>query len=177
MTAEELMELPEKAGVIYELVRGELRRMTPSAALPGVVAMRLGRRMDAFVDTHKIGVCGTAESGFRLRSDPDTVRAPDVWFVRAERIPATGIPDSFWPGAPDLAVEVLSPFDRFSSVMEKVRDYLDNGARLVWVIDPKGRIAAVFREDRSGRLIGDDATLDGDDVIPRFAVTLREILP
>jgi Uma2 family endonuclease len=177
MTADELMELPEKAGVSYELVRGELRCMAPSAALSGVVAMRLGRRMDGFADEHDLGVCGTAESGFRLNSDPDTVRAPDLWFVRADRIPADGIPETFWPGAPDLAVEVLSPSDRFVSVIEKVQDYLASGTRLVWVIDPKGRSAAVFRPDARPLLLQEDGVLDGADVLPGFSVILRDVLP
>jgi Uma2 family endonuclease len=177
MTADELYELPEKPGVSYELVRGELRCMAPSAALPGVVAMRLGRRMDGYVDEHKLGVCGTADSGFKLESNPDTVRAPDLWFVRAERIPADGIPETFWPGAPDLAVEVLSPSDRFGPVMEKVQDYLANGTRLVWVIDPQGRSAAIFRPDTRPVLIQEDGVLDGADVIASFSVTLRDVLP
>jgi Uma2 family endonuclease len=177
ITAEELMAMPEKPGVSYELVRGELRCMAPSAALPGVVSMRLGRRTDGFVDEHDLGVCGTADSGFKLETSPDTVRAPDLWFVRKERIPAGGIPDTFWPGAPDLAVEVLSPTDRFTAVMEKVQDYLANGTRLVWVIDPIGRSAAVFRPDARPLLIQEDGILDGVDVLPGFSVTLRDVLP
>lgn len=177
MTADELLELPEKPGVSYELVRGELRCMAPSAALPGVVAAKTLIRVGGHVEAHKLGVCGTAESGFKLESDPDTVRAPDLWFVRAERIPVEGIPETFWPGAPDLAVEVLSPSDRFGPVMEKVQDYLANGTRLVWVIDPQGRSAANFRPDTRPVLIQEDGVLDGADVIPGFSVMLRDVLP
>ena len=177
MTADELLTLPDRPGVSYELVRGELRVMAPTAALPGVVAMRLGRRLDTFVDEHGLGVCGTAESAFRMRSNPDTVRAPDIWFVRSANVPAEGIPQTFWPGAPDLAVEVLSPSDRFVDVLEKTQDYLDAGTLMVWAIDPIGRSAAIFRPDHPPRLLREDGVLDGEDVVPGFSLTLRDILP
>lgn len=94
MTADELLALPEKPGMSYELVRGELRCMAPSVALPGVVSAKALIKLGSFVDQHDLGICGTAESGFKLESEPDTVRAPDAWFVRKERIPAEGIPRS-----------------------------------------------------------------------------------
>ncbi|MGH2587135.1 MAG: Uma2 family endonuclease [Dehalococcoidia bacterium] len=177
ITAEELMALPEQPGVSYELVRGELRFMAPSVALPGVVAAKSLVRVGSFVERHNLGVCGTAESGFKLAANPDTVRAPDLWFVRAERVPAEGIPETFWPGAPDLAVEVLSPSDRFTTVIEKVYDYLNAGSRLVWVIDPPGRSAAIFRPEEPPQLLGEDGVLDGGDLLPGFCLPLREILP
>jgi Uma2 family endonuclease len=176
MTADELARLPDD-GRSYELVRGELRTMCPSAALPGVVAGDLYLELGAYVKHNHFGVCGTADSGFRLRAEPDTVRAPDLWFVRAERVPAGGIPRTFWPGAPDLAVEVLSPTDRFVDVLEKAKDYLEAGTRLVWIIDPEGRSAAVFRPDGLPTLMGEDGVLDGADVVPGFTLPLRDILP
>jgi Uma2 family endonuclease len=112
-----------------------------------------------------------------LKRGPDVVRAPDVWFVRADRVPADGIPVSFWPGAPDLAIEVLSPTDRVGAVLRKVREYLDAGVRLVWVIDPEARTAGVFRPGRTEHFIDDDRILDGEDVLPGFTLPLREVLP
>lgn len=176
VTADELLALPEKAGVGYELVRGELRCMSPSVALPGVVSAKALIKLGSFVEQHDLGICGTAESGFKLESDPDTVRAPDAWFVRKERIPAEGIPRTYWPGAPDLDIEVLSPSDRFIPVMEKAQDYLNNGTLLVWVIDPDGRTAAIFRPGTALVLIGEDGVLDGGDVVPGFSVKLRDVL-
>jgi Uma2 family endonuclease len=80
----------------------------------------------------ELGVCGISETGFRLTHHPDTVRAPNVWYVQTEHIPPDGIPEEgFWPGAPDLAIEVLSPSDRFVDVMRKVQEYLTAGALLV----------------------------------------------
>jgi len=177
ITAEELLALPEQPGVSYELVRGELRCAAPAVALAGVAAARAVARVGGFVEQHNLGVCGTAESGFKLAANPDTVRAPDLWFVRAERVPADGIPETFWPGAPDLAVEILSPSDRFTAVIEKVYDYLNAGSRLVWVIDPRGRSAAVFRPGEPPQLIREDGVLDGADLLPGFSLPLRDILP
>ena len=172
-TAEELLELPDDS-FSYELVAGRLIRMAPSAWLPGVVSANLLGEMQSFVRRNGLGICGTADSGVVLRRGPDTVRAPDVWFVRAERVPEPA--DEFFPGSPDLAVEVLSPGDRFGPVVEKARDYLAAGTRLVWVIDPKAQTAAVFCPNGSARLLGEDDALDGADVLPGFSVTLRDLL-
>ena len=110
MTAEELFELPED-GYRYELVDGDLVRMTPAGAEHGVVTARVGYVLQEYAEEHG-GVCCGAETGFILRRMPDIVRAPDAAFVSDERVPESGIPKSFWPFAPDLAVEVPSPNDR-----------------------------------------------------------------
>jgi Uma2 family endonuclease len=141
-----------------------------------VVSANLLGEMTPHVRRNRLGICGTAGSGVLLRRGPDTVRAPDVWFVRADRAPAEAA-DEFFPGSPDLAVEVLSPSDRFGPVVQKARDYLAAGTRLVWVIDPKGRTAAIFHADGSARLLGEEDALDGEDVLPGFSVTLRDLLP
>lgn len=176
MTAEELAALPDD-GHVYELSRGKLICMSPSGSLPSIVAGKILFRLAGFVEQHRLGFYGTAEGGFRLARQPDTVRAPDVWFVRGERLPAEGIPTTFWPGAPDLAIEVLSPSDRFSAVLEKVRDYIDAGTRLVWVIDPEARSAGVFRPQGPVFFVDEDGTLDGEDVLPGFSLRLRDVLP
>ncbi len=175
MTAEDLLKLPDD-GKHYELVRGMLICMSPSSIRPSSISGRVMVRVGSFVDQHHLGEYGTAEGGFKLASNPDTVRAPDVWFIRAERIPPDGLPEGFFPGAPDLAVEVLSPSDRPLEVMEKVRDYLDAGTRLVWVIDPEPGASAVFRADGSVTFLSDDGVLDGEDVLPGFSLPLRDVL-
>jgi Uma2 family endonuclease len=102
--------------------------------------------------------------------------APDAWFVRAERIPDPATGSEFFPGYPDLAVEVLSPSDRYSDVVQKAREYLTLGTRLVWVIDPIGRTAAVFHPDGTARLLGEDGALDGENVLSGFRTPLRSLL-
>ena len=142
-----------------------------------MVGRKMAARLGDFVDGHGIGECGISEGGFKLASDPDVVRAPDVWFVRAERVPAGGFPSGIWEGFPDLAVEVLSPTDRPLAVAQKLQDYLDAGTRLVWVLDPDARAAAVYRPGHVPTFLNEDGILDGEDVLPGFALPLRDVLP
>lgn len=101
--------------------------MTPSGSAHSVITARLARLVDTFVSTHGLGLVFGAEGGFKIASNPDAVRAPDLAFVRRERIPESGIPKGFWPGAPDLAAEVVSPGDTYEEVEEKVADWLRAG--------------------------------------------------
>jgi Uma2 family endonuclease len=174
MTADELLRMPDD-GWKYELVRGELIRMSPSGSRSSIVSSNIRNQMGPFVTQRRLGLCGDADWGFRLASNPDVVRAPDIAFVRAERVPEDGIPAGYWPGAPDLAVEVLSPSDRFAEVLEKVQDYLAAGARLVWVIDPEARTATVFRPGGIPETVGADGELSGEDVLPGFILRLAEV--
>jgi Uma2 family endonuclease len=173
-TASELYEMPDD-GFRYELVKGELRKMSPSGSEHGAVVVNMTVLLGQYVKKNKLGVCFGAETGFKITSDPDTVRAPDVAFIRRERIPESGIPKKFWPGAPDLAVEVLSPGDTRKEVDEKVADWLEAGARAVWVINPKRRGVTVYRPVTDvTRLSGGDE-LDGGNVVPGFRCKVSEI--
>jgi Uma2 family endonuclease len=174
MTAEDLMALPDD-GHRYELSQGVLVCMSPAAYWSGKFGRRIASRIGAFVDEHKLGDCGVPDTGFKLTSNPDTVREPDVWFVSAERLPPADQQQRYFEGAPDLAVEVLSPTDRFDEVMRKVREYLDAGTRLVWVFDPDERTAGVFRPDGSYTKVGEDGTLDGENLLPGFELPLHDI--
>lgn len=173
-TASELFEMPDD-GFRYELVRGELRRMSPSGSEHGAIIVNITIMLGQYVKANKLGVCFGAETGFKIASDPDTVRAPDVAFIRRERIPEGGLTKKFWPGAPDLAVEVLSPGDTRAEVDEKVEDWLQAGALAVWVVDPKRRGVSVYRPANGvTRLSGDDE-LDGGGVVPGFRFKVLEI--
>ena len=130
VTAEELFRMPDD-GYRYELVAGRLRKMAPPGSLHGVVGMRLATAVSTYVERHRLGLTFLAETGFKLASNPDTVRAPDVAFVTRERIPDSGVPIAYWPGAPDLAVEVMSPDDRRSEIEEKFDEYLRSTADMV----------------------------------------------
>lgn len=175
MTAAELMALPDD-GNRYELSRGVLICMAPAVYRSGIIGGRVFARLNAFVEQHRLGVCGIPDSGFKLTSDPDTVREPDAWFVRADRVPPKAKQAEYFAGAPDLAVEVLSPSDRFNDVMLKVKEYLEAGTRLVWVIDPEARATGVFRADGSYSFVAEDGILDGEDVLPGFTLPLRDVL-
>ena len=149
--------------------------MDPSGSRSSLTTGRISRRLGSFVEAHALGLTGDADWGFKLTSDPDIVRAPDVAFVRVDRIPAEGVPPGFWPGAPDLAVEVVSPSDRIADVLEKVQDYLAFGTRLVWVVDPEARKAMIFRRDSPPEVVGPDGELNGEDLVPGFVLRLADV--
>jgi Uma2 family endonuclease len=174
MTADDLLALTD-TGRRYELVRGELIDGSPSAFGPSAIVGRIMAILGPFVLQNRLGEIGSAEGGFQLDREPDTVRAPDVWCVRADRLPAEQAATTYFQGAPDLAIEVLSPSDRFVDVMAKVRDYLAAGCPLVWVLDPIGRSAAVFGAGNVAILLGEDGVLDGGAALPGFSLPLPNI--
>jgi Uma2 family endonuclease len=176
LTAEDLLALPDD-GCRHELVNGEMTTMTPAGSEHGVIALRLATRVGPFVEARGLGEVFTAETGFKIASDPDTVRAPDLAFVRRERIPESGIPTGFWPGAPDLAAEVVSPGDTYEEVEEKVAQWLRAGALLVWVVNPRRRTVAVHGSAERVRILSAADDLLGGDVLPGFRCAVAELFP
>jgi Uma2 family endonuclease len=148
--------------------------MPPTGGEHGDVALNVGFLLKGYIKAHDLGIVCAAETGFILKRNPDIVRAPDASFVAKERIPAEGIPRGYWPFAPDLAVEVVSPHDRFEEVQEKVAQYLAAGTRLVWVVLPKTRTVLVSRSLREVRSLGLGDELNGEDVIPGFTCQVAE---
>jgi Uma2 family endonuclease len=170
LSAEELLRLnvPEAR---RELVRGELIVREPAGSRHGDVAARLLIAVGAFVESRSLGRVFAAETGFRLRENPDTVRAPDVAFVRRGRL-SDPLPRGYAAVAPDLVIEVLSPDDRPGDVLSKVGDWLEAGTTLVWVVDPDRRTARIYRADGSQELVTDADRLDGEAVLPEFQYEL-----
>ena len=175
LTAEDLEVLPERPGVRYELHEGKLVEMPGAGGIHAAIVVRLVLLLHQFVTSRRLGFVFGDGLGYILRRHPDTVRIPDVSVVRRERVPAEGIPEGFWPGAPDLAVEIVSPHDRAEEVHERVRDYLVAGTRLVWVLWPKSRTVTVYWPDGTARELGPDEKLTGGDVLPGFDVTVSEL--
>jgi Uma2 family endonuclease len=173
-TAEELLRLPTD-GLRLELVKGKLYEMPPDGARHGNVAIRIASRLNAHVETAELGQVFAAETGFVLRRDPDTVRAPDAAFVSRDRLPQGELPVGFLELAPDLVVEVVSPSDSRREVREKAESWLLGGTRLVWVINPATRSATVYRSLDNFSDLSEDDTLDGEDVVPGLACQLREL--
>ncbi len=173
ITADELFHRPDHRR--YELVAGALRVCEPPGGIHGQVAARLCYRLTGFVESQRLGVV-LVESGFILHRSPDTVRGPDLSFVAGHRLMA-GVPASFVPLAPDLAVEIRSPDDRGAALAEKMANYLEAGTRLVWVVDPAGLAAAVHRADGSTTRLSESDWLDGEAVLPGFRCRVGDVLP
>ena len=174
VTAEELLEMPDD-GVRRELIRGEIREMSPAGDRHGDVGMQLGWRLGHHVSVNSLGKVYLAETGFKLASDPDTVRAPDIAFVRRERVEREGTVLGFRTGAPDLAVEVISPSDRFTAVEDKVFEWLDAGARMVIVLNPEQRTATVYRSRQDIVVLTERDRIDGADVVPGWTVAVSDL--
>ena len=171
-TAAQLLDLP-RDGHRYELVHGELRRSMAAGFRHGELALRIATSLYAFVRDHDLGTACAAETGFRLADDH--VRAPDAAFVRKERVAEAGAVDGFWPGAPDLAVEVVSPSDRYTDVEEKVADWLQAGASMVIVVNERRRTVTVVRSTTDVALLGAADVIDGGDVVPGWKLAVAEL--
>ena len=175
VTADELFRMPDDGYHRYELVRGRLLTMTPTGSLHGLVVSRLSAVLTLYVEANRLGVVLTGEPGFHLERDPDTVRAPDVAFISRARIPAEGVPKSFWNGPPDLAVEVMSPGDRRSEVTEKIAEYLSQGVQEVWLVEPAPRRVTVHRIGEEPHVLHESDTLDGGSLLPGFHYSLARL--
>jgi Uma2 family endonuclease len=131
--------------------------------------------MAAHMAQNRLGEIFMAGTGFLLARDPDTVRAPDIAFVRKDQPPAELPEEAFCPGSPDLAVEVVSPGDPFREVEEKVQAWLDAGTAMVWVVNPKWRTVSVYRPASDIRTLTENDELDGGGVLPGFRGRVGEI--
>ena len=166
MTADELLRL-SLSDKRTELVHGQLVVREPAGYRHGEIAARLLASLYNFVESRALGRVVTAETGFVLRRNPDTVRAADVAFVRRERAPVPS-PGGYAEIAPDLVIEVLSPSDRPGDVLRKIGDWLDAGVLLVWLIDPERGDARVYRADGTQDHLGEHDWLEGESVVPGF---------
>jgi Uma2 family endonuclease len=174
MTAEELIRLPS-GEFRYELIDGELKTMSPSGHTHGRITMRLAAPLAEYVLEKGLGEAYGAETGFKLTSNPDTVLAPDVAFISQRRLEEVGETKGYWPGPPDLAVEVLSPDDRPTKVKAKLTKWLAFGAKQVWIVDPKLSTVTVYRSLSDITTFSEDDYLEAEDLLPGFRVSLERL--
>ncbi len=174
VTAEELLLIPDD-GVRRELVLGEVREMAPAGYAHGRIAMNVSTPLDRHVRERGLGIVLAAETGFKIASDPDTVRAPDVAFVRRERGEEVGEVEGYWPGAPDLAVEVISPNDSYAGVEEKVAAWLGAGTRTVVVVEPRTKTVTVRSSRTEIRILAGGDVLDLSEVVPGWTMPVADV--
>jgi Uma2 family endonuclease len=172
VSAEELFQMPDLGRC--ELVRGELIRMTPTGFKHGLIVINLSSLLDNFVKSHNLGKITGAETGFHIQRAPDTVRAPDVAFIRMDRLPEEP-PQGYFDGPPDLAVEVLSPNDRASEVQAKIRDWLDAGCRAVWIVDPETKSITIYKSTHEIAVLDTHDTLSDTQLLPGFSAAVSDI--
>ena len=177
MTVEELLAIPREdyRGYRYELIRGELTKTKMFAGIShGAYAIRIAASLLIHADEHNLGLVVGAEAAFRLATNPDHARIPDVGFIRQERVRPLDEMTGALDGAPDLAVEVISPTDRLTRVADKVEDWLEHGTRMVIVVNPRNRTVRVHTSDGMIELAEAD-TLDGGDVVPGWNMAVAGI--
>jgi Uma2 family endonuclease len=177
-TADDLWEicnLPENTDKVFELIEGSLIEISPSSAIPSVIAAAILRFISIFVSEHDLGFVAGADGGFRL--SPKTVLSPDVAFVAKGRL--TELPERFFPFAPDLAVEVVSPTDSIKATQRKAARYLAHGTHLVWIVYAKEKTVDICRPSQQGDMsveeVGIEGELDDGDVLPGFKLPVRDI--
>lgn len=158
-----------------ELIRGQVVDMVRPCPQHGILMARVSQRLLNYMDQGSLGFVLDGDPGYLIERDPDTVRGPDVSFVSRKRVKGVDL-RRFFPGAPDLAIEIVSPSDRFAKVEEKVQMWLATGTTVVWVIEPDLRLAFVYREGEGRREIQEDGHLTADDLLPGFRLSLRDLL-
>ena len=173
MTADDLLDMPDD-GFRYELVRGELRQIPLRETVEGSVAAHIAGSIGGYIRSNGLGSAYIA-TGFLLASDPDHVRAPDAAFVQRERVEEVGDSPGFFPGPPDVAIEVISPSDLYTDVDEKVSDWLDAGTLAVIVVDPRRRVVKVHRSLTDVVVLAEADTLEVSDVVLGWQMSIKDI--
>ena len=169
VTADELLRMPQDEPC--ELVAGRIVMRGWREFRQGAISGRICLRLGEHVAKGRFGAL-SVRAGFVISRDPDTVRAPDAAFVRRDRLPQS--PEGYFPGSPDLAVEVVSPNDRVKEVNDKARAWLDAGTSLVWVVWPDTRSVTVHRPGQAPGILHEQDAITGEDVLPGFQCTVAE---
>lgn len=167
------MELLRDDDHRYELWDGRLWRMSPTKKRHGRGTARVTVKIGIYLEAHPIGGLYVAEVGFRVGPARRLI-CPDAAYVSAER-DAPVDDDDFFPYAPDLAVEVLSPDNTWPKIRRKAQACLASGGRLVWALNTRRRTVTVFRPDAEPELLREEDVLSGEDVLPGFAVRVAEL--
>jgi Uma2 family endonuclease len=167
LTADELEQMPDDDSVQTELDEGELITMPPAGMDHGDCGMEIGSLLRNYVKKHRLGKVYSADTGFRLRDD--TVRAPDVAFVRQARVPSVH-GKGFGKGAPDLAVEVFSPSDSVRQLMRKVKQYFAAGCHTVWIVYPDRQEVQILEATGTDRSLHVGDSIEAPELLPGFSV-------
>lgn len=174
-TLDEYEQLDEPDELRSELSCGRLVREPRPGALHSDIVMDLGILLREFVRERSIGKI-VVEGGFRLSADPPTVRGPDIAFIAQDRLPPV-VPAGWWPFAPDLAIEIISPSGSVSALHEKIFEYFEAGTRAVWVVDARTRSVTVYNSLTDIAIVRAPALLTGGTVMPGLELSLDAFLP
>ena len=173
LTAEEFLERYSDKEGHFELVKGEVIEMASPGEIHSSIATELAVHLSPYARQHNLGRV-FVELGFCLECRPDTVRAPDVSFVKAEHLPDQ-LRRGFFPGAPDLAIEVVSPSNRATDLESKIQEYLAHGTQRVWVFYPETQTIIIHRPDGTARRYTAEDVLVDEEILPGFSLPVKEL--
>ena len=168
-TEAELLCLPDD-GRKYELVNGKLIEV-PTGGRHGKICFQLGLKL--YPAAESWATMFDSSTGFRMAQG--NIRSPDVSVMRTDRLPDGKAPEGFVDGAPDLAVEVVSPSERLSDLLAKMADYFESGAQEVWLLFPERKQVHRYRVDFTVEVLGEDDILHGAPLLPKFAVRVGDL--
>jgi Uma2 family endonuclease len=174
LTAEEYGELPDLGGP-SELVRGQIMMMNMPASFHGKICFRIAYLLQRYLDDHDLGHVLTNDSGVITGRDPDTVRGADVAYYSYARVPRDYPRKGYWPAAPELVFEVLSPSDQESETLVKKDEYLQAGVLLVCIVAPERQCVTVFSTDHPAVVLTAKETLEFPSVLPGFKVQVGQL--
>jgi Uma2 family endonuclease len=174
LTADEFALLPTELGPA-ELVRGRILRLTPPKVHHGIICSNVGFLLRSFVQPRGLGRVLMNDTGVITQRDPDTVRGPDVAYFSFARLPADWEPNRYADVAPEIAVEVRSPTDRWSQIVSKIGEFLELGTDVGVILDPDSKTAHLYQPDEAPRVLGGDELLEFPTVLPGFSVPVREL--
>ncbi len=172
-TTEDLLKLSGKGR--YELLKGVIYKLSPAGEKHGIIAMNTGYIIGKYVREHRLGIVTAAETGYKLSSNPDTVRAPDVAFKSNNTLSRGGISEGYSSVMPDLAIEVNSPADRPGQIIKKVKDWLEAGVKHVWIIDPEDNTVTIYYDSLCFKILDIDDEIKEENLLPGFKCKVREI--
>jgi Uma2 family endonuclease len=176
MTAEQFYEFvhrPENRDRIFELEDGEIVEMSRPGKKHGLVCANVSGILREYAKAKKRGYVCSNDTGIVVARDPDRVRGPDVMYFEDAKV-FDEVGERFAETPPLLAVEVLSPNDKFGMVNRRIQDQLRFGARLVWLLDPESMTVTIYRPEKQHHVLDDSEELTGDDVLTDFRCKVAE---
>ena len=174
-TEAELQALPED-GFIHEVVNGELVMSPKNSWFHGRICIRLSAALHTYSIAHRLGAVLDSSTGFWMFNR--NCRAPDVSFVPKSRLATLGFKPNetrFFPGAPDLAVEMLSENNTRAEIDERLKDFFGSGTQIAWVIDPERQRVEVCHSLTKRQLIGSGGWLEGEQLLPGFKFPIADL--
>jgi len=169
------MSLPED-GYIHELVDGELVVSPKNNWFHGTISVRLSTAIGTYAREHRLGAVLDSSTGFWMFNR--NCRAPDVSFVPKERLKELNfspIEKQFFPGAPDLAVEILAPSNTRAEMDARLRDFFGSGTQIAWIVDPETEMVEVCHSLTKRQLLGSGGFLDGEHLLPGFRYPIANL--